>query len=245
MRRCDAEVRHEAANVLRRLLRLQRKQIFIFDGPERMGCCNQRRQAGLRQVLVHHVFVWTELCQNAGCLERVVLQRSLQKDAARDALLERGLRGLREPKLSVASALRALQTTSGRARERWTRSRVRGLHAIEAETRVWRRQHQSVACAWNSEEQMALLRLPAPTVRVRRRRRRALRRRWPSDLSEQALQSFAQRQVLLHSTPISEMRRCRLRQATVAIVADAYRGHASLDMPRLYSRERTPRRSSL
>ena len=124
-------------------------------------------------------------------------------------------------------------------------SRVRGLHAIEAETRVWRRQHQSVACAWNSEEQMALLRLPAPTVRVCRRRRQALRRRWPSDFSEQALQSFAQRQVLLHSTPISEMRRCRLRQATFAIVADAYRGHASLDMPRLYSRQRTPRRSSL
>ena len=163
----------------------------------------------------------------------------LAKYAARDELLERGLRGLREQRLSVASALRALQTTSGRARERWTRSRVRGLHAIEAETRVWRRQHQSVACAWNSEEQMALLRLPAPTVRVCRRRRQALRRRWPSDLPEQALQSFA------HGTPISEMRCCRLRQATVAIVADAYRGHASLDMQRMCSRQRTPRRSSL
>ena len=168
-----------------------------------MGCCNQRGQAGLRQVLLHHVFVWTEWCQNARCSERFLLQRSVQEDVARDELLERGLRGLRQPKLGVAFALRAMQTTSGRPRGRWRRRRVRGLHAIEAETRVRRRQHQIVACAWIREQQMALLRLSAPTVRVRRWRRRAMRRRWPSDLCEQKLQSIAQRQVLLHSTPIS------------------------------------------
>ena len=63
------------------------------------------------------------------------------------------------------AAVRALWEQAENATEK---CRVRGLHAIEAETRVRRRQHQIVACAWSSKQQMALLRLSAPTVRVRR-----------------------------------------------------------------------------
>ena len=102
---------------------------------------------------MHHMLVWTELFQTAGCFEIVVLQRSLQKHAIKNAFMQRWFKGFREPKLSVACALRAMQIKLGRTVARWTTSKVRELHATEAKARVWRWQHKSMNCALYNKKQ--------------------------------------------------------------------------------------------
>ena len=99
------------------------------------------------------MLVWTELFQTAGCFEIVVLQRSLQKNAIKNAFMQRWFKGFREPKLSVACALRAMQIKLGRTVARWTTSKVRELHATEAKARVWRWQHKSMNCALYNKKQ--------------------------------------------------------------------------------------------